>query len=105
MSRKVIYLDENSSITNNNETPNDTQFEVKEQFGSGNHNSQQNNNNVNNMNNVDNINNNMISNVNNMNNMNKNNQSSQNVTNMSNNNSFRSTIWLKKQYGLVAVQQ
>ena len=87
MSRKVIYLDENSSITNNNETPNDTQFEVKEQFGSGNHNSQQNNNNVNNMNNVDNINNSMISNVNNMNNMNKNNQSSQNVTNMSKNNS------------------
>ena len=86
MSRKVIYLDENSSITNNNETPNDTQFEVKEQFGSGNHNSQQNNNNVNNMNNVDNMNNNMISNVNNMNNINKNNQSSQNVTNMSNSN-------------------
>ena len=88
MSRKVIYLDENSSITNNNETPTDTQFEVKEQFGSGNHNSLQDNNNVNNMNNVDNINNSMISNVNNMNNMNKNNQSSQNVTNMSNNNSY-----------------
>ena len=87
MSRKVIYLDENSSITNNNETPTDTQFEVKEQFGSGNHNSQQDNNNVNNMNNVDNMNNNMISNVNNMNNINKNNQSSQNVTNMSHSNS------------------
>jgi len=84
MSRKVIYLDENSSITNNNETPTDTQFEVKEQFGSGNHNSQQDNNNVNNMdnNNVDNMNNNM------KNNMNNNNQNSLTVTNMSNSNSY-----------------
>ena len=88
MSRKVIYLDENSSITNNKETPTDTQFEVKEQFGSGNHNSQQDNNNVNNMdnNNVDNMNNNMNNNM--KNNINNNNQNSLTVTNMSNSNSY-----------------
>ena len=81
MSRKVIYLDENSNTSNNQgEIATDTQFEVKEQFGSGNHNSQQDNNNV------DNINNNNVDNMNNNNNNNNNINNNSNNSNNNNNN-------------------